>query len=80
MMDVKRPTPSDIIIKRQKFKYKERLLKAAKKLVTSRGWCGSVDSACACELKDRWFDYQSGNMPGLRARSSVGDAQGATTH
>ena len=38
-MDAKRPTPRHIIIKMQKVKYKERLLKAArkKKLITYRG-------------------------------------------
>ena len=38
-MDAKRPTPRHIIIKMQKVKYKERILKAArkKKLITYRG-------------------------------------------
>ena len=37
----------------------------------SPGWCGSVDRAPACGPKDRWFDSQSGHMPGLWARSLV---------
>ena len=35
------------------------------------GWCGSVDWVLACKLKGRWFDSQSGHMPGLWARSPV---------
>ena len=34
--------------------------------------CGSVDRAVACEAKGHWFDSQSGHMPGLQARSTVG--------
>ena len=44
------------------------------------GGCGSVDWALACEPKGRWFDSQSGHMPGLWVRSPVGGAQEATTH
>ena len=44
------------------------------------GWCGSVDSMLACESKGPWFDYQSGRMRGLWARSPVGDSQEAATH
>ena len=39
-----------------------------------------VDWAWACELKGRWFDYQTGHMPGLWARSPVGGMGEATTH
>ena len=46
----------------------------------SPGWCGSVDRALACEPKGRWFDSQSGHMPGLWTRSLVGIIQEATTH
>ena len=34
-------------------------------------WCGSVDGVLACEPKGRWFDFHSGHMPGLQARSPV---------
>ena len=44
------------------------------------GWCGSVDSVPACEPKGHKFDSQTGHMPGLKARSPVGDVQEATTH
>ena len=40
----------------------------------------SVDRALACEPKGYQFDSQSGNMPQLQARSSVGGAQEATKH
>ena len=30
--------------------------------------------------KGHWFNSQSGHVPGLRARSPVGDTQEATTH
>ena len=43
-------------------------------------WCGSVNGALACEPKSRQFNSQSGHMPGMQARSPVGDAQEATTH
>ena len=46
----------------------------------SPGWCGSVDWAPACKPKGHWLDSQAGHMPGLQARSLVGDAQEATTH
>ena len=46
----------------------------------SPGWCGSVDWVQACEPKGRWFDSQSGHMPGLQARSPVGGTKEATTH
>ena len=44
------------------------------------GWCGSVDWAWFCEPEGRWFDSQSGHVPGLRAWSPVGSAWRATTH
>ena len=44
------------------------------------GWCGSVDWVPACKPKGRWFDSQSGHMPGLWARSPVGGAREETTH
>ena len=34
----------------------------------------------AYKPKGRWFDSQSGHMPGLQARSPVGGAQEATAH
>ena len=34
----------------------------------------------ACEPKGRWFNSQSGHMPGLWTRSQVGDVWEATTH
>ena len=43
------------------------------------GWCGSVDWALACKPKGRWFNSQSGHMPGLQARSPVGGAWEAAT-
>ena len=43
-------------------------------------WCGSVDWVLACEPKGRWFNSQSGHMPGLRARPPLGGVQEATTH
>ena len=39
-----------------------------------------MDWALACEPKGCWFDFQSGHMPGLQARSPVGGAWEATTH
>ena len=36
------------------------------------GWCDSVDWVPACKPKGHQFDSQSGHMPGLCARSSVG--------
>ena len=47
---------------------------------TCPGWCDSVDCVPACEPKGRWFDSQSGHMPGLRARSPVRATYDATTH
>ena len=44
------------------------------------GWCGSVDWALACKPNGRWFDSQSGHMPGLHARSPVDSVREATTH
>ena len=43
------------------------------------GWCGSVDWVLAYEPNARWFDRQSGHIPGMRARSQVGGVQEATT-
>ena len=41
--------------------------------INSPGWCGSVDLVLAWEPKGRWFDSQSGHMPGLQE----GPQQGA---
>ena len=43
------------------------------------GCCSSVDLAHACEAKGVWFNSQSGNMPALQARSSVGCWRGNHT-
>ena len=43
------------------------------------GWCGSVDWAPTCKLKCCQFNSQSGHMPGLRARPSVGGVWEANT-
>ena len=51
-----------------------------KRCSDSPGWCRLVDWAPACEPEGRQFDSQPGHMPGLRARSPVGDMWGATTH
>ena len=51
-----------------------------KKENNGSGWYGSVDWVPACKTKGRWFDSQSGHMPGLEARSPVGGTQEATTH
>ena len=42
-----------------------------KKKANSPGWCSSVDWASVCKPKGRWFNSQSGHMPGLWARSPV---------
>ena len=44
----------------------------------SSDWCGSVGWASAHKEKGRWFDFQSGHVPGLRARSPVGGVREAT--
>lgn len=44
------------------------------------GRCGSVDCALACEPKGRWFYAQSGDKPGLWARSLVGGMRGTSTY
>ena len=44
----------------------------------SPGLGGSVYCLVACEPEGRWFDSQSGPMPGLRARSPVGGLREAT--
>ena len=49
-------------------------------LCSSPGWCGSVDWMPSGKPKGRQFDSQSGHMPGLWARSTVGGVQEATTH
>ena len=36
------------------------------------GWCGSVDSVPACELRGHQFHSQSGHMPGFQAMSPAG--------
>ena len=36
------------------------------------GWCGSVDWVLDCKTNGRWFDSQSGHMPGLQTRSPAG--------
>ena len=41
-------------------------------------WCSSGDWVLAWEPKGHWFNSQSGHMPGMQARSSVGDIQKAT--
>ena len=50
-------------------------IKAVKEIPTEytdgRAWCGSTDWVLSCEPKGRWFDSQSGYMPGLR----VGERQ-----
>ena len=46
----------------------------------SPGWCGSVDWTLDWEAKGRWFNSQSGHMPGLQARSPVRGAWEATIH
>ena len=38
----------------------------------SLDWCGSVGWALSCEQKGRQFDFESGHMPWLHARSLVG--------
>ena len=43
------------------------------------GWCSSVDWAWACEPKGCWFNSQLGHMPGLWARSPVGNTWETTT-
>ena len=43
-------------------------------------WYGSVDWAMACKPKGRWFDSQSGHVPGLQARSPAVGVQEASTH
>ena len=48
--------------------------------ICSPGWCGSVDCALVCELQGRWFDSQSGHMPGFRARCPVGGMLEATIY
>ena len=44
------------------------------------GWFSSVDWAWACEPKGRWFNSQSGHIPGLPARSPVRGVREAPTH
>ena len=51
-----------------------------KKLYRGPGWGSSVDWALDCKSKGQGLDFQSGHMPGLRARSPVGGAWVATTH
>ena len=48
-------------------------------ITLSSGWCSSVDWVQALEPKGCWFDSRSGHMPGLKARSPVGDAWEVTT-
>ena len=38
------------------------------------------ESSAGCQSMGLQFGSQSGHMPGLQARSPVGDAQEATTH
>ena len=52
----------------------------SKKGGMSPGWCGSVDGVPAYKPKGCRFNSQSGHVPGLLARSPVGDAQEVTTH
>ena len=51
-----------------------------KKCMFSSGWCSSVDWAQACKPRGCQFYSQPRHMPGLQARSPVGDAWEATTH
>ena len=67
-MDAKRPTPKHIVIKMPKVKDKEGILKAAReKQATLAGMAQWIES------KGHWLDSQPGHMPGLWARSPVGD-------
>ena len=50
------------------------------KALQSPGWCGSVDWLLACEPKSHQFGSQSGPMPGLQARSSLGAVWETTKH
>ena len=59
---------------------KLKSLSMTKETNISPGWCGSEDRVPACQPKGRRFNSQSGHMPGLQARSPVGDAQEAATH
>ena len=43
-------------------------------------WVWLSALSAACKPRDRWFDSQSGHMPGLWARSPGGGMQEATTH
>ena len=51
----------------------------ALKILSSPGWCGSVDWVPAYEPKCHRFDRQPGHMLGLQARSPVGGVQESTT-
>ena len=48
-----------------------------KRQTTHPGCCGSVDSVLAYKPKGCWLHSQSLPMPGLQARSPVGDVQEA---
>ena len=48
--------------------------------VSCPGWCGSVDRALACGPKGHQFNFQSGHVSGLQARSPVGGVQKAAIH
>ena len=67
-LDLKRATERHIIIKMPKVKDKEGILKAAReKQATLAGMAQWIES------KGHWLDSQPGHMPGLWARSPVGD-------
>ena len=60
--------------------YYDGYLNSTKSHFFSPDWCGSVDWAPACKPKRHQFDSQSGQVPGVRARSTVGGAPEAITH
>ena len=64
---------------KQWFKKNILPLPSQKCLLQCSGWCGSVDWVLACEPKGHQFNSQSGHMPGLQARSSVGGEWEVTT-
>ena len=47
-------------------------MKPSQLKVNSPGWCGSVGWVLACKTKGGRFDFHSGHVPGLRARSPFG--------
>ena len=67
------------IFKIQRFKKLQVEVEMIGKPARLPGWYGSVGSALAYELRSHWFDYRSGHMPGLWARSPVGGVQKVTS-